>query len=540
MWFTTLLRSAKRGLGRRPRTRRSVTRERRSFVPRLEALDDRALLSTLTVLNNFDKGAGSLRDAIVHAHDGDDIDFAPNLAGETITLTSGALVIRSSVDIQGLGAHKLTISGNDTSRVFDISAGLEVKIADLTITHGRTGGYGGGGILNVGSALTLANAVLSYNESSKGDSNGGAIFSRSGASLTVTACTFIGNHAITTNGQLAGGGGIYNDDGCTALVSGSTFIGNRAVGGDGGEVHADSWRYAIGGGEGGAIHNDGYCTIVGSTFIDNQAIGGNGGSGGKGASFYAIGFGLGGAVFNHPFLSAVLVIDDCTFTGNEAIGGSNATGGASGQGNVGHGQGGALANFGVATVTNSTFDHNQARGGDGNRGGVGSLTVGRGAGGALFNSAVFVPATMTVRGSNFTDNQASGGDGNTGGVQQGPGVGGAIATVLGAMTQVADSTFDGNLAIGGAGAVGGTGGDGLGGGIYNDDRSSLEVHGSTITDNQATGGAAGSGSAGSGVGGGLYLAPGGSACLDAFTIAHVFGNHASTNDDDVFGNYTIC
>ncbi len=64
---------------------------------------------------------------------------------------------------------------------------------------------------------------------------------------------------------------------------------------------------------------------------------------------------------------------------------------------------------------------------------------------------------------------------------------------------------------------------------------------STVTDNTATGGAAGSGgSAGLGIGGGLYLAEGGAACLDAFTLAHVMGNHASTNGDDIFGAFTPC
>ena len=59
--------------------------------------------------------------------------------------------------------------------------------------------------------------------------------------------------------------------------------------------------------------------------------------------------------------------------------------------------------------------------------------------------------------------------------------------------------------------------------------------------NQAEGGAAGvGGSAGTGVGGGAYFAPGGDMCLDAFTIAHVFGNRASTSDDDVFGVFSIC
>ena len=48
----------------------------RSFLPRLEALEDRTTPSTLTVMNNADDGAGSLRRAIHDAHSGDTIDFA--------------------------------------------------------------------------------------------------------------------------------------------------------------------------------------------------------------------------------------------------------------------------------------------------------------------------------------------------------------------------------------------------------------------------------------------------------------------------------
>src|SRR5262249_18570619 len=160
---------------------------------------------------------------------------------------SGALVIKNSVKIIGPGADLLAVSGNDTSKVFDISAGLTVNIAGLTITHGRA--LEGGGILNVGSSLTLSNDILSYNESVNLGS-GGAINNRNGASLTVTASTFIGNRATGfKHGGLGGGGAIYNLPGSTATVSHSTFIGNQAIGGDGGVVNQGTFRLAIGGAE---------------------------------------------------------------------------------------------------------------------------------------------------------------------------------------------------------------------------------------------------------------------------------------------------
>src|SRR5262249_6281577 len=101
------------GLKCRPKGSRAG-RGRRQTVPqkrsgrsslcghRLELLEDRSVPSTLTVLNNLDIGAGSLGAAIAAAHNGDTVVFASSLAGQTITLTSGELVISKSLEIDGL------------------------------------------------------------------------------------------------------------------------------------------------------------------------------------------------------------------------------------------------------------------------------------------------------------------------------------------------------------------------------------------------------------------------------------------------------
>src|SRR5205085_3366884 len=118
-----------------------------------------ARADTLTVANTLDKGAGSLRNTVTKAKSGDTIIFAPALAGQTITLTSDELEIGKNLDIEGLGANLLTISGNDANRIFHIEKGASVTIAGLAITHGL-GRWppgagedyaGGGGILNRGS-----------------------------------------------------------------------------------------------------------------------------------------------------------------------------------------------------------------------------------------------------------------------------------------------------------------------------------------------------------------------------------------------------
>src|SRR5205807_2047036 len=114
-----------------------------SFRPRLESLEDRTVPSTLTVLNNLDRGPGSLRAEIAAASSGDTIVFAHSLAHETITLTSGELAVTTSLDIEGPGATTLAISGNAAGRILDLSAGVSLTVAGLTLTDGWADGVNG-------------------------------------------------------------------------------------------------------------------------------------------------------------------------------------------------------------------------------------------------------------------------------------------------------------------------------------------------------------------------------------------------------------
>jgi hypothetical protein len=597
MWFSQ---NSPERRPRLPRAARAFVPRRHHFHPRLEGLEGRTVLSTLTVLNALDKGAGSLRDTITNAKSGDTIAFAPSLDGQSITLTSDQLTINKSLDIEGPGAGLLAISGNDTNRVFNINEGLTVTIAGLTITHGRAGGAtattgGGGGIMNVGSTVSLANDVLSYNVDVGGASGarGGAVSNvHAGAVLTVNDSTFTGNLADgRAKGRAFGeGGAIYNGgDGSLVDILRCAFSGNQAFAGNG--LVATSASIEAGEANGGAIHNEGASslTVQDSTFVGNQAIGGSGGSVQKGLGSYVLDGASGGAIADDD-ATGPLVISGCTFSYNLALGGSSGTG-AGGQGVVGVGGGGALGIIGPATVTGSTFDRNQAVGGSGNVGFGGATVLGRGVGGAI-QSVTFegTPSSLTVSGCTFTANQAKGGNRNAGtafvneglggaidngrgamaavtgsafsgnqakggqgasGQNGGNGLGGALSNFGGSTLTVSSSTLSGNSATGGAGGAGASGGDGFGGGIFNDGLSilpanfgtptSLTVLGTLIIGNQANGGAAGSGgSTGLGEGGGLYLTNGGIACLDLFTSANVVGNTASTSSNDIFGVYTIC
>src|SRR5579872_863401 len=114
MGFSSWLAKRRRfggGVRRQPPTSLS---KRSSARPRLEALEDRTLPSTFLVTNLGDSGTGSLRAAVAAADStsGAVIDFAPSLHG-TITLTSGQLNLSRNVTIDGPGANKLTVSGNN-------------------------------------------------------------------------------------------------------------------------------------------------------------------------------------------------------------------------------------------------------------------------------------------------------------------------------------------------------------------------------------------------------------------------------------------
>src|SRR5262249_19808138 len=155
----------------------------------------------------------------------------------TIKLTSGELLITDSVTINGPGANKLSVSGNNASRIFDITTGLDVAINGLTITHGFAlgplfpvpGGMAvfGGGILNQGSNLTLSVDVLSQNvamgSSAAYFAAGGALGSVDG-DLTITICTFTGNQVLggTSSAGSADGAAIGSAAG-NLTISNSTF-----------------------------------------------------------------------------------------------------------------------------------------------------------------------------------------------------------------------------------------------------------------------------------------------------------------------------
>lgn len=345
-WWKVLIRKA--------RGSRSATLIRRNPRLRIEELESRRLLSTLTVVNLNDSGAGSLRGQIAAAAPGDTINFKAGLSG-TVGLTSGELALNKNVSIVGpTGSASIAVSGSSRGRVFNIGQGKTVGISNLTVRDGLAFGLTiqGGGIENAG-YLTLSNCTISNNRVISGFFGGfGAGIDNNHGTLTLNNCT-VSNNTLQVSGStvsvVAYGAGIYSSGALT--MTGSTVSGNRVTG-----------------------------TATGS-YINN--------SGGGGLA-------VGGA--------AVLLVN-CTIAGNSvtATGGSSIT--AYGGGICFLGSNGSL------TVTNSTLSGNTSTAAGGSARGGGLCSDG----GALSllnnivtrNAAAAGPdvfGTISSRGNNLISN----------------------------------------------------------------------------------------------------------------------------------------
>jgi hypothetical protein len=221
--------------------------------PVVQDLEDRCLLSVLTVTTNADRMSnppgGSLRAVLLAAHSGDTIQFAPSMAGETIALQGPLPAITANLTITGLvnadGAPDVTVSGNGQFQPFTLRAGSSSSITNLVIRHGQ--GPQGGDINNSGT-LRLTQVVLADSSTYQFGGGGGAIFNA--GTLTLDASLIL---RCSTNGN---GGAIFNAG--TMTVTNTTLTGNYGV-------------------AGGAVANNGTLTLVNDTIAGNSTNDSGGG-----------------------------------------------------------------------------------------------------------------------------------------------------------------------------------------------------------------------------------------------------------------------
>jgi parallel beta-helix repeat protein len=243
----------------------------------------------VTNLERF--GEGSLQQAVSDASDNpgpDSVVFSSALTG-TIHVPS-KLFIFGPLSIEGPGADRITVSGDDAYQIFyaQNDPGEAVSISGLTLADGYAEFGDGGAVYNQNGPMTISNSVI--RDSSvygiSGHGHGGAVASAAG-SVTIENSTITGNYAYA-GGAIASatgdvtirsstldhnystyGGGVYTGD-VDLVVSNSTMTQNHASN-DGGAI----WQCC-------GDPSDGVeQTVTGSTISGNVA-----GDAGGGISLY--------------------------------------------------------------------------------------------------------------------------------------------------------------------------------------------------------------------------------------------------------------
>jgi hypothetical protein len=206
------------------------------------------------------------------------------------------------------------------------------------------------------------------------------------------------------------------------------------------------------------------------------------------------------------------------------------------------GLGGGILNYGALSLSGVTIQNNVAGG---------SWTA------AALGGGIYSDGSLTMQGCTIRNNQAIGAN-SSGGAPGHDAEGGGVY-IRGGTASLNSVTLSANTAQGGNGAkgesfggggsgsgaghgghVGATnGGNGLGGGMYVAG-GTVNLLNTSMSNDAATGGKKGGGgaSAGLGEGGGLYIDVLASVSLDAFTVANIINNIASTTYPNIYGSYS--
>ncbi len=238
---------------------------------------------TVVVTSDADSGAGTLREALSLTCPGTIITFDQGVS--YIRLTSGELPINQGVTINGPGADKLTISGSNLSRIFNITAGATstVNISGLTITDGTPQAsslYGGGGILITSGIVNITGCAIANSDASLTYYGEGGAIDNEGGTVSID------RSSIYNNTSYVDGGGITNYLGAMRVTN-STITGNTAGAlGAGGAIYmfasvtlVNCTIYGNTASFGGNLYKDGGTFSFRNTIIAGGKLVGSGGSG---------------------------------------------------------------------------------------------------------------------------------------------------------------------------------------------------------------------------------------------------------------------
>jgi hypothetical protein len=341
-----------------------------------------------------DTGAGSgqtgdLRYCVTNATSGQDtITFAPGLSG-TIRLQGALPTLNASVAIQGPGAGRMTVQGENPSYPYiqgfgicTVGSAASVQISGLTLAGADQA------VINDGS-VALNDCTLTNNDNGALSNSGSATVSNCTLSQTALGAA-IGNGgtAIVNDSTLSqnDAGTIFNSGNLTvnySTLSGNLFNGTYY---GGGAVSNSA--------SGGAIFNSGNLTVNNSTLSGNVVDGGNAyvtTSAAGATTNYPSGDGAGGGIYMQ---SGTLSINSSTLEGNRANGGAGTI---NARNQTGNGLGGGLyISGGTVSINNSTLAGNLAT----------DLGSGSGLhdGGGIYNAAG--PSALQMYDTILADNSA--------------------------------------------------------------------------------------------------------------------------------------
>jgi hypothetical protein len=167
-----------------------------------------------------------LRQAIIDSVSGNTITFDPSLSGQTVVLST-TLIIDKDLIIDGSAlVSKISISGNNSTRVFDVIPGITVTTDSLIIKNGKSSSYGGG-IHNEGS-LTVKGSIFSGNHVMGNVAETRVVLSRTMVDTDITDSIFAENSTEFNQTLWAGAmEAIYSANG-TLTIAYSTFNNNNA------------------------------------------------------------------------------------------------------------------------------------------------------------------------------------------------------------------------------------------------------------------------------------------------------------------------
>lgn len=352
-------------------------------------------VTTITNTNftggNIAAGGGAIQNSAtltVKGTDGNKSTFTSNTAGNggAISNTGAGSVVLENTRFENNSAAFI---GSDDNKGFggaiynnSTNTGTSLTIIGSEF-HRNTAQNYGGAISNLNGKVDISSSSFTENKAS---TEGGAILNRS--IMNITGSSFVDNTATRSGGAIINGLSNSADTTQSAdmTISHTLFQGNYAGTGGGAIINT---------GNSGAYLNT-LRIKDGTAFINNgQSVNASG------DKIYSL---SGGAILNNPRVSGLDTHDGMLII----EGGSAAADKVIFSGNIASSKGGAITNYGTASITNAIFDKNGSNG-----------TQNTNQGGAINNEKMSVgtpdvpqvsAGELTVVNSSFTNNKA-----NTGG-----------------------------------------------------------------------------------------------------------------------------